>query len=105
MLKDYDINKPIHYQIQYKNGYENFNVIKDKEGNVWLPMIEQNDEETDEEVTYELDEEQKDKYGIYYKLNKSEKTATVGADNEKGKWWFNDTSKLDDMIYSIICKI
>ena len=31
MPKDYDINKPIHYQIQYKNGYENFNVIKDKE--------------------------------------------------------------------------
>ena len=99
MPKDYDINKPIHYQIQYKNGYENFNVIKDKEGNVWLPMIEQNDEETDEEVTYELDEEQKDKYGIYYKLNKSEKTATVGADNEKrGNAGFNDTSKLDDRI-------
>ena len=42
-------------------------------------MIEQNGEETDEELTYELDEEQNDKYGIYYKLNKSEKTATVGG--------------------------
>ena len=102
MPKDYDISKLIHYQIQHKNGYENFNVIKDKEGNVWLPMIEQNDEETDEEVTYELDEEQKDKYGIYYKLNKSEKTATVGADNDKmGNAGFNDTSKLDDRVLRV----
>ena len=65
-------------------------------------MIEQNDEETDEEVTYELDEEQKDKYGIYYKLNKSEKTATVGADNDKmGNAGFNDTSKLDDRVLRV----
>lgn len=102
MPKDYDISKLIHYQVSYKNNYENFNVIKDKEGNVWLPMIEQNDEETDEEVTYELDEEQKDKYGIYYKLNKSEKTATVGADNDKmGNAGFNDTSKLDDRVLRV----
>ena len=102
MPKDYDISKLKHYQIQYKNGYENFNVIKDKEGNVWLPMIEQNGEETDEELTYELDEEQNDKYGIYYKLNKSEKTATVGADNDKmANAGFNDTSKLDDRVLRV----
>ena len=102
MPKDYDISKLIHYQVSYKNNYENFNVIKDKEGNVWLPIIEQNDEETDEELTYELDEEQKDKYGIYYKLNKSEKTATVGADNDIfPNSGFNDTSKLDDWILRV----
>ncbi len=102
MPKDYDISKLIHYWIQYENSYENFNVIKDKDGNVWLPMIEQNDEETDEELTYELDEEQKDKYGIYYKLNKSEKTATVGADNDKrANAGFNDTSKLDDRVLRV----
>ena len=102
MPKDYDISKLIHYQVSYKNNYENFNVIKDKEGNVWLPIIEQNDEETDEELTYELDEEQKDKYGIYYKLNKSEKTATVGADNDIfPNSGLNDTSKLDDWILRV----
>ena len=104
MPKDYDISKLMSYQVGKYLGTKEFDVVMDDDGNVWLPIVGEidNNKTTEEELTCELDEEQNDKYGIYYKLNKSEKTATVGADNDKmANAGFNDTSKLDDRVLRV----
>ena len=86
--KDYDINNIDRYKLLLTDAYDDIRIMKDSNGNIWMNMIDEikkDDDDkgdTDENLCYELNEEQRDMYGIYYKLNDSEKTATVGTDKD-----------------------
>ena len=85
--KDYDIKNITKYEVSYNGSCDDYARFKDADGNVWLYMIDDTadkDDDTDdnEVICYELDEEQRDQYNIFYKLNDEEKTAIVGTDSD-----------------------
>ena len=104
MPKDYDISKLMSYQVGKYLGTKEFDVVMDDDGNVWLPIVGEidNNKTTEEELTCELDEEQKDSNGIYYKLNEKDKTATLGVDRDTDSAsLLTDLSKIEDGILKI----
>ena len=104
MPKDYDISKFMSYQVGKYLGTKEFDVVMDDDGNVWLPIVGEidNNKTTEEELTCELDEEQKDSNGIYYKLNEKDKTATLGVDRDTDSAsLLTDLSKIEDGILKI----
>ena len=104
MPKDYDISKFMSYQVGKYLGTKEFDVVMDDDGNVWLPIVGEidNNKTTEEELTCELDEEQKDSNGIYYKLNEKDKTATLGVDRDiDSASLLTDFNKIDSGVLKI----